>query len=130
MELLFALLPLPGSFRMSQQKSMTEFVVFMELILGSPEYWDVIVNPRILGFFEWGCGDPSCFLFLTTVVEDGGCIARGLPEYFLLDTGEGIGAGVGDTHGDGGGGGDMVVEGAGPVETGDVQRLDDAGVII
>ena len=87
--LLFALLPLPVSFRMSQLNSMTEFVVFMELILGSPEYWDVIVNPKFLGFFEWGWGEPSCFLFFTTVVEDGGSIGSGFPpEYFLIGAGE------------------------------------------
>ena len=57
----------------------------MDAYLGSPEDCDDIVNPKFLDFFEGGWGEASCFLFFTTVVEDGGSIGSGFsPEYFLL----------------------------------------------
>ena len=54
--LLFALLALPVSFLMSQLKSMTELVVYMDAYLGTPEDCEDIVNPKFLNFFEGGLG--------------------------------------------------------------------------
>ena len=74
--LLFALLVLLLSFLMSQQKSMTELVVDMVAYLGTPEYFEDIVNPKFLIFFEGGWGEV--FLFFTSDLV-GGTIGSGFP---------------------------------------------------
>ena len=59
--LMFPLLVLLTSLLMSQQNSITELGVVIEACLGTPAYFEAIVNTKCLLFFEGGGGGRFFF---------------------------------------------------------------------
>ena len=75
--LMLPLLVLLTSLLMSQQNSITELGVEIEACLGTPAYFEAIVNTKCLLFFEGG-GWGEVFLFLASDLV-GGTIGCGFP---------------------------------------------------